>query len=146
MIDLQTAGSETVSDQIATLQDMPRAVLSERWRSTYGRPPPKGVSRRLLEHAAAHALQARANGGLKPKVRRQLRYSTRSDRADSSHGTASKRPALGSRLVREWRGRTYTVDVLEAGFHYEGQYWSSLSEVARAITGARWSGPRFFGL
>jgi len=52
----------------------------------------------------------------------------------------------GARLVREWRGRTHTVQVTEDGFEYDGKPYSSLSKIAHAITGAHWSGPRFFGL
>ena len=54
--------------------------------------------------------------------------------------------APGSRLIREWRGRTHTVEVLDRGFRCDGKQYRSLSAIARAITGARWSGPRFFGL
>ena len=62
--------------------------------------------------------------------------------------TRKARTALapGSRLVREWQGRPHTIEVLEDGFLYVGRRYRSLSEIARAITGARWSGPRFFGL
>ena len=52
----------------------------------------------------------------------------------------------GARLLREWNGRTYTVEVTEAGFHWNGKVWPSLTAIANAITGTRWSGPRFFGL
>ena len=52
----------------------------------------------------------------------------------------------GARLVREWRGRTHTVTVTEEGFQYDGRHYPSLTQIARAITGAHWSGPRFFGL
>ena len=62
-----------------------------------------------------------------------------------ARGGAAPAPAPGSRLIREWRGRTHTVDVLDSGFRCDGKQYRSLSEIARAITGARWSGPRFFG-
>ena len=63
-------------------------------------------------------------------------------------GAASRTPVLspGTRLIREWNGRTIAVEVLEEGFHYEKRTWRSLSEIAKAVTGAHWSGPRFFGL
>ena len=54
--------------------------------------------------------------------------------------------ASAMRLVRDWHGRSHTVEVTDRGFLYAGRHYRSLSEVARAITGARWSGPRFFGL
>ena len=142
-------GTPPVQDKIAALPDRSRAALIEQWTTAYGRPPPKGLSRRLLEYAAAYNLQSKAFGGLKPTVRRKLRQPTGSGHLGSSaahRAAASKGLSAGSRLVREWHGRTYTVDALETGFLCDGQHYGSLSEVARAITGARWSGPRFFGL
>ena len=56
------------------------------------------------------------------------------------------RPTAGARLVREWNGRTHEVEVLADGFLLRGQRFRSLSAIAREITGARWSGPRFFGV
>ena len=142
-------GTPPVQDKIAALPDLSRAALIEQWTTAYGRPPPKGLSRRLLEYAAAYNLQSKAFGGLKPTVRRKLRQPTGSGHVGSPaapRAAASKGLSAGSRLVREWHGRTYTVDALETGFLCDGQHYRSLSEVARAITGARWSGPRFFGL
>ena len=141
--------NDSVTDQLAAIPDLSRNDLIERWTQAYSRPPPRGLSRRLLEYAAAYQIQARALRGLPPAVRRRLQ---RIAAAGSSRVTAPARggaaPALapGSRLIREWRGRTHTVDVLDSGFRCDGKQYRSLSEIARAITGARWSGPRFFGL
>ncbi len=140
---------EDVAIQLAAIPELPRAALIERWVAAYGRLPPKGLSRRLLEYAAAWHLQTRAFGGLDPAVRRRLhRLAKPVDDGTSrvSRDVGSKGPPPGSRLVREWHGRIHTVDVLETGFLCDGQHYGSLSEVARTITGARWSGPRFFGL
>ena len=134
---------------LAALPSLSRDDLLERWTETYGHPPPKGISRRLLEYAAAYQVQSRALGGLKPAVRRKLRQQDASDRNQPSPTAKGKVPKTlpsGSRLVREWHGTVHTVDVLEDGVLYNGRRYRSLSEVARAITGARWSGPRFFGL
>ncbi len=142
-------GTLPVQDDISALPDLSRAALVEQWTTAYGRPPPKGLSRRLLEYAAAYNLQSKAFGALKPTVRRKLRQPTRTGHVGSPpapRAAASKGLFPGSRLVREWHGRIYTVDVLETGFLCNRQHYGSLSEVARAITGARWSGPRFFGL
>ena len=140
---------KSVADGLAAIPGLPRAALIERWTEAYGRPPPKGISRRLLEHAAAYHLQARALGGLKPAVLRKLRRSAASGQngapAASRSGTKNVLPP-GSRLVRNWNGRSHTVEVTDSGFLYGGQQYRSLSEVARTITGTRWSGPRFFGL
>ncbi len=140
---------EDVANQLAAIPELSRAALIERWVAAYGRPPPKGLSRRLLEYAAAWHLQTQAFGGLNPAVRRRLHRLAKPDDDGTtrvSRDVGSKGPPPGSRLVREWHGRTHTVDVLETGFVCDGQHYGSLSEVARAITGARWSGPRFFGL
>jgi Protein of unknown function (DUF2924) len=125
------------------------ASLQAGWTSLFGRPPPKGMSRRLLELATAYEAQARIHGGLKPAVRRKLLQAAQP--AAGSSMEKSRRLALGtlspgSRLVREWHGRSHTVEVTEDGFLYEGHRYRSLSSVARRITGARWSGRRFFGL
>ena len=141
--------ADALAGELAALPLLPRAALVERWTETYGHPPPKGISRRLLEYAAAYQVQSRALGGLKPAVRRKLRQQDASERnqpSPTAKGKAPKTLPSGSRLVREWHGTVHTVDVLDNGVLYNGRRYRSLSEVARAITGARWSGPRFFGL
>src|SRR5690606_3842650 len=127
-------------------------ILVERWLAVYGRPPPKGISRRLLERATAYHLQLTAIGGMPPDLRRRLarlargvEAAVRNDLPPSARKPAA-RLSPGTRLVREWTGRTYSVVVTVGGFCWIGRRWQSLSGVARAITGARWSGPRFFGL
>ena len=141
---------ELVAEKLAAIPDLPRENLIELWTASYNRPPPKGLSRRLLEYAAAYHVQTQAYGGPSPALRRKLRRLVGSNRRDKSASiprtVASKTLPPGTRLVREWHGTPYTVEVLESGFQCNGQRYRSLSEVARAITGARWSGPRFFGL
>lgn len=140
---------ELVAGELSAISDISRVQMLEIWTSAHGRPPPKGISRRLLEYVAAYELQSMAFGGLKPAVRRKLRHISQADGPNNQPVGAAIRInslAPGSRLVREWHGRTYTVDVLEEGFQCDGQKYRSLSQVAHAITGARWSGPRFFGL
>jgi hypothetical protein len=132
--------------QVARL-DVP--ALRARWASLFGRPPPKGIGRRLLELAAAYQAQEKIHGGLKRAMRRKLLQATRTELTGGGESLAHSRATVlspGSRLVREWHGRTHTVEVAADGFMYAGRRYRSLSEVARAITGARWSGPRFFGL
>ena len=103
----------------------------------------------MLEYSAGYQIQMQALGGLKPAIRRKLRQlATAKEGPTSSKATTKTPKALppGSRLVREWHGNIHTVDVRADGVMYDGRRYRSLSEVARAITGARWSGPRFFGL
>ena len=140
---------DDVANKLAAIPALSRAALVQRWAAAYGRPPPKGLSRRLLEHAAAWHLQSQAFGGLDPTLRRRLHRLVKTGADGVSRvprAVGSKVPPPGSRLVRDWHGRTYTVDVLENGFLWNGKRYGSLSQVARTITGARWSGPRFFGL
>jgi len=138
---------ERPGDALATIGRLSRDDLVRHWSSAHGRPPPKGISRRLLEFAAAYHLQSKAMGGLKPGTRRTLlRVAAARKEIEAPASPARGRHlAPGARLLREWHGRTYRVDVLDGGFEHEGRHYRSLSEVARAITGARWSGPRFFG-
>ena len=126
-----------------------RIELISAWAKFYGSNPPKGISTRLLSLAYEYNIQAGQYGGLKKSSLRKLNgYITPSlgKRCPHSGKTKPKKPIVGTRLVREWRGQSYVIDVQQSGVLYQGQEYKSLSEVARAITGARWSGPRFFGL
>ncbi len=171
---VMTALEERIEGEIAALGDLSREELTARWTNVYACPPPKGVKRGLLERAVAWHLQARHLGGLSPIARKAIRdavkrgslHANASGRsADSENaGTANpagltrntrrddlptnNAPALrpGTRLVREWNGRTHVVDVSENGFVFDGKTYRSLSAVAKRITGAHWSGRRFFGL
>ncbi len=132
---------------IGALADLPRLDLVERWRGLHGADPPNGISRRMLVRAIAYEMQVKKYGGLKPAVRRQLQKIAR-EIAVGHQAKSVTKPKLerGARLVREWNGCTHVVEVVEGGFNWNGERHTSLSAVARAITGARWSGPRFFGL
>ncbi|MFC4272784.1 DUF2924 domain-containing protein [Sneathiella chungangensis] len=126
-----------------------RDNLIDAWIEAYSGPPPKGLSTRLLRYAIHYNRQAKEYGGLRKSTLRQLgRYVPAPHKTSPAieTPTATAKPMPGTRLVREWRGRTHMVDVRSDGFLYEGKSFGSLSEVARTITGARWSGPRFFGL
>ncbi len=134
----------SLDERLAAIETMSRAGLIERWQAIYRRPPPKGISQRLLRLAVAYDLQAKALGGLSPAARRMLRQPEPKAGAKARQTKIRGQLNPGSRLVREWHGRTYSVEVVDGGFLYEGQRYRSLSEIARLITGARWSGPRFF--
>lgn len=133
--------------EIDTLADLARSELVERWRTYFRTEPPKGISRSLLFRAVAYQMQAKRYGGLKPATDRRLRRIAEGT-VDSNHGSRKASSALhpGARLVREWNGVSHVVDVIEGGFIWKGERHRSLSAIARAITGARWSGLRFFGL
>ena len=138
---------QDIEGEIDGLADLSRSDLIGRWRALIGEPVPKGASRRLLILAVAYEIQTRHYGGLTSRARRQLKEMVEPRGGSKAPKNAGHRPAEpGSRLVREWNGRSHVVDVVDSGFLWQGRRYRSLSAVARAITGARWSGPRFFGL
>ena len=141
------SSAASLDNRLAEVARLDLAGLRAQWATLFARQPPKSLARRLLLYAVAYQAQAKFYGGLKPAVRRRLLQAAKPRPGNGTSG-ASRRPALppGSRLVREWRGRSHTVEVTQQGFFYVGKNYRSLSEVARTITGARWSGPRFFGL
>ena len=113
------------------------------WEAAYGAPPPPYLSVPFMQQAVMHHRQCKARGGLPAKTRRALQQI-----ASGRSAQASDAPSLtpGAHLVREWNGRTYQVTVVSGGFDMDGKTWRSLSAIARHITGANWSGPRFFGV
>ena len=121
--------------------------LQQEWQRRLGTAPPKLPSSDVMARMLAWRVQEREHGGLEPDVKARLRRLAK-DPNPHSERPRRIRPILspGTTLVREWQGGTHHVRVTDAGFEYAGQGYGSLSEVARAITGARWSGPRFFGL
>lgn len=133
--------------EVAALDDLQITDLRREWRRFCGSEPPARASRDLLMRGVAYRVQERAQGGLGRSTRNRLRALAR--QLEAGTGTAFD-PGIalkpGAKLVREWHGRTHTVAVLEDGFDYGGTRYSSLSVIARRITGARWSGPRFFGI
>ena len=144
----RVAPSQTLDDRLTAITGLDTAGLRAAWEDQFGRPPPMSLSRRLLELAAAYHVHAKLYGGLKRAVRRWLlQAGTPAGAADRPPRKKRSGPlAPGTRLVREWQGRPHTVEVAESGFLYAGRRYRSLSAIARTITGARWSGPRFFGL
>jgi hypothetical protein len=137
-----------LEDRIASLGELSRHELVERWQAHFKAPPPKGIRRPLLMRALAYRLQAKRWGGLRPQLAQQLRKLATETAADKvvrpEKSGFNLKP--GTRLYREWNSKTHVVEVTEKGVFWNGQHYRSLSAVARAITGARWSGPRFFGL
>lgn len=104
------------------------------------------ASPNLLRHMIAHQLQEKAIGKLPVYIEREL--DRIGGKSDANAPTLPRRgPILpGTRFVREWNGKTIAVTATEAGFEWDSHTYRSLSEIARAVTGAHWSGPRFFGL
>jgi len=135
-----------VERQIAELIDRSTRDLRAAWRELHRTGPPQGLSRDLLIRALAHRLQEQTHGRTSRAQQRRLQPLAR----EFEKGSGSSDPGIilttGTTLVRQWRRHTHTVLVREDGFEYEGQQYRSLTVIAERITGAHWSGPRFFGL
>jgi hypothetical protein len=134
------------SSRIARLNELTAQQLRDEWRRLHGGQPPR-LSRDLLIRTIAYRIQEVAYGGLSKAIQRKLAVLGKELKLKGGVVVTpdlSLRP--GARLVREWRGRTHTVIVTENGFEYAGEVFLSLTKIAHAITGAHWSGPRFFGL
>jgi hypothetical protein len=144
--NIHPASQAELSHKITALTNLTAPQLRDEWRRLYRSQPPR-MSRDLLVRAVAYRLQELANGGLSKATQRKLVALTRELETNGSIVPDRDRDIRpGARLVREWRGRTHTVVVTEDGFEHAGKTYSSLSKIAQAITGAHWSGPRFFGL
>jgi hypothetical protein len=135
-----------LSRRLEALPALSPAELRSEWRRLYRSQPPR-LSRDLLIRAIAYRIQELRYGGLSKTIRRKLATLVT---APQSEGEIAPEPvqkiSRGARLVREWNGRTHTVTVQEEGFTYGGRSYRSLTAIACEITGAHWSGPRFFGL
>jgi Protein of unknown function (DUF2924) len=138
--------TRAIEGEINRLRSLDTAELREEWRRLYHCDAPR-LSRDLLVLGLSYRLQELEHGGLGRATQRKLQTIAKSLR---STGRIASVPSLslkpGSRLLREWRGRTHTVTVTEGGFDYAGASYESLTKIAKKITGAHWSGPRFFGL
>lgn len=126
---------------LADLDTMDRAALARLWSDLIGGDVPPAMSQPMQRRFLAFELQARREGGMTAALRARLERITQGQERKAA-------PTLqpGARLLRAWNGTTHVVDVLPDGFRWNGTSHRSLSAIARAITGARWSGPRFFGL
>jgi hypothetical protein len=138
--------TRAIECEIGRVRSLGLDELRREWRRLYHSEPPR-ISRDLLVLAIGYRLQELEHGGLGKATRRKLQTIAKALRTTAWVGptpTVSLKP--GARLVREWHGRTHVITVTEDGFEYAGTNYSSLTKIAKKITGAHWSGPRFFGL
>ncbi|HEV2515808.1 MAG TPA: DUF2924 domain-containing protein [Devosia sp.] len=139
---------EALRSEIAALDQLDLKALCQRWRQLYRTAAPAGFRRDLLIRAIAYKLQEKALGGLAPQARRKLLKIAAA--AESSDGfttaDAPRRLRAGTRLIRDWKGTVHTVEVLADGFEWSGRRFTSLSAIAREITGTSWNGHTFFGV
>lgn len=123
------------------------AVLRRQWEQAHGAPPPKGLGRELLGRGISWKAQEKVHGGFPPALKRELaRLAEQLGRSGDLDVERQLSLKAGTRLVREWNGRTLHVAVLQDGFLFEDRRYASLTQIARTVTGTNWSGPRFFGL
>jgi hypothetical protein len=135
-----------VDEELAAMATMSTVELKAEWVRVHRQPAP-AISSDLLARSLAYRLQERAYGGLASGTRRELqRLMRRLEKTGAIGGEDEVSVKPGTRLVREWHGRTYQVLVIDDGFMFEDRRFRSLSQIASSITGANWSGPRFFGL
>src|SRR5262249_30018348 len=134
-------------EALERLPELDLGELRQQWRTLYKTEASPHLSRELLLRAVAYRMQELTSGGLRPERQRQLRQFAQQLK-ESGATRIRPRPELqpGTRLVREWQGRSYECVVLDAGFAWQGAHSRSLSAVARTITGTAWSGPLFCGL
>jgi hypothetical protein len=149
---LRPVEEAALREAVANLAALDLAGLRLQWRNIFGGSAPVHLPKPLLVRILAYRLQADAFGDLPDPVRRTIesfsaaRGSVRAGQAGGDGSPSRRRIKPGSILVREWDGRLHRVMALEQGFAWEGRTYPSLSQVARAITGGHWNGPRFFGL
>ena len=139
--------SPDLATQLSAVANLDAAKLREEWRRLYRAQPPKGISRDLMIRGLAYKLQERAHGGLNRATLHKLKSLAQKLEAEGEgalNGSPSLKP--GAKLLREWGSETHSVLVLKEGLEYRGERYRSLSQIARLITGAHWSGPRFFGV
>jgi len=133
--------------QLDSLPGMSRDALSSLWHQLFQTAPPRQLRRHLVVRILAYRIQEQAFGGLSAGARKRLTQIARVVEKDPAAEIASI-PAYkpGTRLVRQWQNQTHVVTVTVNGYEYQGSRYQSLSEIARLITGTRWSGPLFFGM
>lgn len=141
-----TAAPDVAAER-TRIAGLPVAKVRAAWRARFGDDPPAFRARALVVRAYLYRLQVQASGGMKPALKSRLTALATKFAADPDHDPAPRRaPAVGSALVRDWNGVRHVVLVTADGFQYGDRTYGSLTQVARAISGTHWSGPRFFGL
>jgi len=147
MVRDNATGGDLLYAEIDALQSETTLQLRGRWKTLYGTEPPPRASHDLLTRAVAYRLQERMLGGISASTRRLLeRIADDAAARRPARLTPTRKVYQGAILLREWGGVQHQVTVLEDAVLFRGKQYRSLSEVARIITGSRWSGPLFFGL
>jgi K+-sensing histidine kinase KdpD len=139
--------ANSIEQQLASLPSLDMAALRDLWRQLFETETIPSIRKSLMIRFLAYRIQEQARGGLSKRSEERLHRLASTLAADpkAELGSAPQIRA-GTRLVRQWRDQVHVVNVEEHTFEYRGTRYESLSEIARLITGTRWSGPLFFGL
>jgi hypothetical protein len=140
-----------MTDEIsAKLEELPRfrtVKLRELWQELFAKPAHPKLRRDLMIPILAYRIQEKAYGGLKLSTRKRLqRLAGDLERDPKAQLQPNRQLKTGTKLLRQWQGERHAVTVVDGGFDYRNKRYGSLSEIARQITGTRWSGPLFFAL
>lgn len=136
---------KTLKDELASLVEASTESLRQSWQRLFRTMPAERLSRDIMIRAIAYQWQQTANRSLSPAIKRRLHSIAQGDLStETQYPRISIKP--GATLIRRWHGESHTVLVTDNGFNYADKHYASLSQIATEITGAHWSGPRFFGL
>jgi hypothetical protein len=139
--------SSSFANELSSLPQLNKPALTELWRKIFTADPPLRMRKELMLQFVAYRMQEQEFGALSNRSHHRLRELAKAIEVNSSR-PVSRRPAIksGTRLIRQWKDEVHIVNVEEGNYEYRGARYESLSEIARLITGTRWSGPLFFGL
>jgi len=138
--------NQDISEQVAALPAMNKAQLLSVWAENFHQPPPPTLRKELMVPILAYRIQEREHGGLSNAARQKLKQIAKGLRSEKqSRSSISSNLKSGTRLIRSWGGEVHEVSVFGDGYEYRGKQFNNLSQIAREITGTRWSGPLFFG-
>jgi hypothetical protein len=138
---------DRVEHRLAALPTMSKASLGDLWKQFFGSMPPTRLRRDLMIPILVYRMQEQAFGSLSARTRERLSQLSRAfEKGSDPRAARAPDIRLGTRLVRQWGDRVHLVNVETNGYEYQGTRYQSLSEIARLITGTRWSGPLFFGI
>jgi hypothetical protein len=137
----------SIADRLFSLPNAQKTALAEIWRHLFKTDPPDGLRKELMVQFLAYRMQEEEFGGLTNRSHSQLRELAKALNSNSNKSVSNGNSVKpGTRLIRQWKDQVHVVNVEEGRYEYRGSRYQSLSEIARLITGTRWSGPLFFGL
>jgi hypothetical protein len=141
-MDQRTLDPAAIEAEVDQIRSLGIDAIRKRWCSMFGAKPPPGLTKNIMGRMLAYRIQEQNYGGLDRDTTKLLGRLARGEKPNE----LNRRLKPGTVLVREYQGERHTVTVVPDGFVWQGATYSSLSGIARAITGTAWNGPRFFGL